>query len=126
MHVAAELLEHRAHDVAPQRGEVVALVEHDGAHAGGAQRVHALAGARREQRRELRRRPPRAISRFSAAVMRASSRARRVAAAPVHAAASAATAAGSCAVAAARSAVQRATAASRSAAPGSSSRASAW
>ena len=52
VHVAAELLEHRAHDVAPQGGEVVALVEHHGAHAGGAQRVHAPARARREQRGE--------------------------------------------------------------------------
>ena len=69
---------------------------------------------------------PRAIARFSAAVIRASSRRRRCAAAPVHAAASAAIAVASSPVAAARSAAQRASAALRSAAPGSSSRASAW
>ena len=78
----------------------MALVEHDRAHAAGAQRLDPLARAGREQVREPNRSEParvraspRAISRLSAAVIRASSRARRRAAAPVHAAASAATAA---------------------------------
>ena len=48
-----ERLEHGPHDVAPHRGEVVALVEHDGRDAVSAQRRDALAGARAEQLREL-------------------------------------------------------------------------
>ena len=49
MDLVAELLEHRADDVSPERREVVALVEDDRAEAGGAQRVHAAPCARREQ-----------------------------------------------------------------------------
>ncbi len=47
--VAAQLLQHRADHVAPQRSEVMALVEDDRRHAAGAQRVDPLPSAGREQ-----------------------------------------------------------------------------
>ena len=127
----AELLQHRPDDVAPQGGQVMALVEHDGGDAGGPERVHPLAGTGREQVAEVQVAADgglgrRAISRFSPATIRATSWLRRFAAAPVHVAASAATAATGSPVAFARSSAQRASAAARSASPGSSSRASAW
>jgi hypothetical protein len=51
--LVAQLVDHRAHDVAPHRREVVALVEHDRADAGRLERVDALAGGLREQLRQL-------------------------------------------------------------------------
>ena len=128
VHVLAQLLEHGSHHVPPERCEVMALVEYDGPHARGAQRVDARPRAAAQQVGEppARVRRRRAISRLSDAETRAISRRRRCAAAPVQAPASAATVAASCPVAAARSAAQRASAAPRSAAPGSSKRASAW
>ena len=47
-----QLAERGAHDVAPQRGEVVALVEHDRADLGGGEPAHALARGDGEQVRQ--------------------------------------------------------------------------
>ncbi len=53
MDVAAELLQDRAHDVAPERREVVALVEHDRPDARGAQRLDPLPRPGRQQLAEV-------------------------------------------------------------------------
>ena len=53
VHVLAELAEHRAHDVAPQRREVVALVEQHDADAHLGQLLHAPRGGRGEQVAQL-------------------------------------------------------------------------
>ena len=84
----AQLVEHRAHDVAPQRREVVALVEQHDADAELARSccTRCARGLGRAGRASST--PacsPRATSRLSAALIRASSRARRSAAAPSNA-----------------------------------------
>ena len=62
--VGAELLQHRPHDVAPERGEVVALVEHDGGDARGAAARPPARGRRaRAGRRDAGRRARRGRSR---------------------------------------------------------------